>query len=115
MGVRFPAGKVGIFLLYRAQVGTGAHPTSSPERETDHSHLPCAKMKNAWSYTFIPPIRLHGVVLVTHRDKFTFTLVSSHMKIQALIVLSCSCLCLSLLTFQLTDGFSLNPVWTPYH
>jgi len=28
---------------------------------------------NAWSYTSTPSIRLHGVVLIKHKDKFTFT------------------------------------------
>jgi hypothetical protein len=34
-----------------------------PGRETDHSPLSSAEVKNAWSYTSTPPIRLHGVVL----------------------------------------------------
>jgi hypothetical protein len=33
-----------------------------PGREADHSPLPSAEVKNAWSYTSIPPIYLHGVV-----------------------------------------------------
>jgi hypothetical protein len=32
-------------------------------READHSPSSSAKVKNAWIYTFIPPIRHHGVVL----------------------------------------------------
>jgi hypothetical protein len=35
-----------------------------------HLHL-VPRWKNAWSYTFTPPIRLHGLVKV--RDNFTFT------------------------------------------
>jgi hypothetical protein len=31
--------------------------------EADHSPPPSAEVKNAWSYTSTPPIRLHGVVL----------------------------------------------------
>jgi hypothetical protein len=31
--------------------------------EADHSPASGAKVKNKWSYTSIPPIRLHGVVL----------------------------------------------------
>jgi hypothetical protein len=31
-------------------------------READHSTPSNAKVKNAWSYTSISPIRLHGVV-----------------------------------------------------
>jgi hypothetical protein len=34
-----------------------------PGREADHSLPSSAEVKNAWSYTSIPPIRLHGVVL----------------------------------------------------
>jgi hypothetical protein len=34
-----------------------------PGREADHSPPPSAKVKNAWSYIYTPPIRLHGVVL----------------------------------------------------
>jgi hypothetical protein len=61
---------------YTFQNGSGAHPASypigirgsfpglkRPGREADHSPPSSAKVKNAWSYTSIPPIRLHGVVL----------------------------------------------------
>jgi hypothetical protein len=34
-----------------------------PGREADHSPPSSAKVKNAWSYTFTPRIRLLGVVL----------------------------------------------------
>jgi hypothetical protein len=34
-----------------------------PGREADHSLPSSAEVKNAWSYTSTPPIRLHGVVL----------------------------------------------------
>jgi hypothetical protein len=34
-----------------------------PGREADHSPPSSAEVKNAWSYTSTPPIRLHGVVL----------------------------------------------------
>jgi hypothetical protein len=34
-----------------------------PERETDHSPPPNAEIKNARSYTFTPPTRLHSVML----------------------------------------------------
>jgi hypothetical protein len=33
------------------------------EHEADHSLPASAEVENAWSYTSIPPIRLHGVVL----------------------------------------------------
>jgi len=31
--------------------------------ESDHSLSSSAEVKNAWSYTSTPPIRVHGVVL----------------------------------------------------
>jgi len=31
-------------------------------RKADHSNPYSAEVKNVWSYTSIPPIRLHGVV-----------------------------------------------------
>jgi hypothetical protein len=34
-----------------------------PGREADHSPPSSAEVKNAWSYTSTPPIRLNGVVL----------------------------------------------------
>jgi hypothetical protein len=34
-----------------------------PGREVDHSPPFCAEVKNTWSYTTFPPIRLHGAVL----------------------------------------------------
>jgi hypothetical protein len=34
-----------------------------PGRESDHSPPSSSEVKNAWSYTYILPIRLHGVVL----------------------------------------------------
>jgi hypothetical protein len=34
-----------------------------PGHEADHSPPSSAEVKNAWSYTSTPPIRLHGVVL----------------------------------------------------
>jgi hypothetical protein len=44
---------------------TGAFPLGVkwPRREADHSRPSSAEVKNAWSYTSTPPIRLHGVVL----------------------------------------------------
>jgi hypothetical protein len=66
-----------ISLHHRVQTGSGAHPASyqigtrglfpggvmRPGREVDHSPPSSAKVKNAWSYTSIPPTRLHLVVL----------------------------------------------------
>jgi hypothetical protein len=34
-----------------------------PGRETDHSPPSSAEVKNAWSYTSTPSIRLYGLVL----------------------------------------------------
>jgi hypothetical protein len=34
-----------------------------PGREADHSPPSSSEVKNVWSYTSTPPIRLHGVVL----------------------------------------------------
>jgi hypothetical protein len=34
-----------------------------PGREADHSPPYSSEVKNAWSYTYTPAIRLHGVVL----------------------------------------------------
>jgi hypothetical protein len=34
-----------------------------PGQEAEHSPLPSAEIKNAWSYTSTTPVRLHGVVL----------------------------------------------------
>jgi hypothetical protein len=39
-------------------------------READHSLLFSAEVKNAWSYTSIPPY-----VFIKQRDKFTFTFI----------------------------------------
>jgi hypothetical protein len=33
-----------------------------PGREADHSHPSSVEVKNAWSYTSIPTIRLNGMV-----------------------------------------------------
>jgi hypothetical protein len=39
------------------------------------------RSKKEWSYTFTPPLRLHGVVLSfkKHRDNLTFTFTSFHI------------------------------------
>jgi hypothetical protein len=39
-----------------------------PGREADHSPSSSANVKNVWSYTSIPLIRLHGVVLSKERQ-----------------------------------------------
>jgi hypothetical protein len=74
--VRFPAG-LGIFLFTttsRTSLGPTQPPIhlvqgalslgiKRPGREADHSPPSSAEVKNAWSYTSTPPVRLHGVVL----------------------------------------------------
>jgi len=35
-----------------------------PGREADYSHPSSADVKNVWSYTSTPPVRVHGVVLI---------------------------------------------------
>jgi hypothetical protein len=70
--VRFQAGTGNFSLHHRVQNGAGAHSTSyggsfpgvkRSGREAYHSHTSSAEVKNAWSYTDISSIRLHGVVL----------------------------------------------------
>jgi len=74
--VRFLSGSGNFSLHYRVKTDSGAHQASypgvtralslrlkRPEREADHSPPPRAEVKNAWSYTSIPPICLHGVLL----------------------------------------------------
>jgi len=41
-------------------------------READHPPQPSDEVKNAWSCTSVPPVSLHGMVLVKHRDNFNF-------------------------------------------
>jgi hypothetical protein len=68
---------LGIFLFttaYRTALGPTQPPiqwvpaafslgVKRPGREADHSASSSAEVKNAWTYTFTPPIRFHGVVL----------------------------------------------------
>jgi hypothetical protein len=74
--VQFLAGAGNFSLHYCVQNGSGAHPASYPigtrgsfpkgkvaRREADHSPPSSAEVKNAWSYTSIPLICLHGMVL----------------------------------------------------
>jgi hypothetical protein len=71
-----PGGAGNFSLHRRVQNGSGAHPPSYPMgtrgsfpggkagwglKLTIHLHL-VPRSKNEWSYTSIPPIRLHGVV-----------------------------------------------------
>jgi hypothetical protein len=75
-GVRGPAWAGNFSLHNRVQTGSRAHPASypmvtrdsfpgvqRPGREADHSPPCSSEVKNAWSYTSTPPVRLHGVVL----------------------------------------------------
>jgi hypothetical protein len=46
-----------------------------PGREADHSPPSSDEVKNVWSYTPVPIVRLRSVVLSwKHRDNFTFIL-----------------------------------------
>jgi hypothetical protein len=45
-----------------------------PVCEADHSPPSSAKVKNAWSYTSTPPVRLHGVCLVKVQGQFYLSL-----------------------------------------
>jgi hypothetical protein len=75
--IRFPV-EAGSFSLHCVQNGSG--PTQPPGqwvpgffslgvkrpgRDANHSPPPSAEVKNSWSYTSTPPVRLHGVVLTT--------------------------------------------------
>jgi hypothetical protein len=51
--------------------------TQRPERESNYSPTSSTKVNNAWSFTYTPPKRLHGVML-KHRK---FCNVSSHLQI----------------------------------
>jgi hypothetical protein len=53
------------FTQHTTHLVQGAHTPGikPPRREADYSPQSSADVKNAWSYTFIPQIRLHGVVL----------------------------------------------------
>jgi hypothetical protein len=76
IGVRVPTG-TGNFSLYHrcVQAGSGTNPFSytigtrgsfpgvkRPGRETDHLPPYSAEVKNVWSYTSTPLIRLNGLV-----------------------------------------------------
>jgi hypothetical protein len=74
--VRVPAGAGNFSLHHRVQTGSGAHPppiqwvsgalsleVKRSGRKADHSLPSSAEVKNAWSYTFTPPIHLHGMAL----------------------------------------------------
>jgi len=44
-----------------------------PGHEADHSPPSITEVKNAWSYTSVPPYVLMAWYLVKHRDNSTFT------------------------------------------
>jgi len=77
-GVKFPARTImGIFLFattFRPAQGPTQPPiqwvpealtpeVKWPEREADHLHPSSAQVKNAWTYSSTPPMRLRGVML----------------------------------------------------
>jgi hypothetical protein len=49
-----------------------------PEREADHLSPSSAEVKNAWSYTSTPPIRLHGVVLSSAQGQLYLLPLHTH-------------------------------------
>jgi hypothetical protein len=73
-GVLISAGVRYFSLLQNVKARSGDHPGSStgteinipgvnrPECKVDHSPRSSAEIKNGWTYTSTPPIRLHGVV-----------------------------------------------------
>ena len=49
-------------------MGTGTVSLKRPGRDADYTHASTAEIKNEWSYTSTPPIRLDDV----HSDHFSF-------------------------------------------
>jgi len=77
-GVQFPAGAILGFFIFATVSRLVLVPTQHPVQwvlrafppvvkqlghEGDHSPPSHAMVKDAWSYTSVPPIRLHGMVL----------------------------------------------------
>jgi hypothetical protein len=77
-GVHFPAGAIMGLFVFTTASRPALGPTHPPiqriprvpspgekrlGREADHSHPSSVGVKNAWSYTSTPAIRLHGMVL----------------------------------------------------
>jgi hypothetical protein len=75
-GVRVPVGAGNFSPHHRVQIGSGAHLAfylgvkgavsvgiKLPGREADHSPPSSAEVRNAWIYTFTPPVHLHCMVL----------------------------------------------------
>jgi hypothetical protein len=86
-GFRVPAGAGNFSPHHRVQNGSGTHPGSYPVgtrgsfpgvklpgREADHSPPSNAEVKNAWSYTSTPSVRLHCVVLSKAQEQVYFFL-----------------------------------------
>jgi hypothetical protein len=97
IGVRFPAGAMmGIFFLdimSRPPLGSTQSPTQwvsgtlslgveRPGREADHSPPSRSEVKNAWSYTSILSIGLHGMV---------FNYAQGHLYLYLYLSISCDC------------------------
>jgi hypothetical protein len=56
--------------------GTLSPEVERPGRDADHSPPTSTEVRKIWLYTSTPPICVHGVgliILVKHRDNFTFT------------------------------------------
>jgi hypothetical protein len=63
-----------------------------PGIEADHSPPSSAEVKNEWSYTSTPPIRLHGVVLSQAQEQiylclYFYTLLNEHSYIKVIVIL----------------------------
>jgi hypothetical protein len=87
--VRARTGAENFSLHHPLQNGSGAHPVSYPRgtrsfsvgvkrpgREADQSPTSRAEVKNAWSYTSTPPIRLNEAVPVKAQGQLYFYLLS---------------------------------------
>jgi hypothetical protein len=44
-------------------------------READHSPPSSAEVKDEWSYSSTPPMRLHGIVLIKKKQRGNFTFI----------------------------------------
>jgi hypothetical protein len=80
IGVQFPSNGKRLSLLHTVKTEPLAHTASSfnkargQGREFDHSSPSYEEVKNAWSYSCIPPY-VFVVCLTKHSDNFIFALV----------------------------------------
>lgn len=64
----------GVYPPYYSK-GTGAFPEDKASEESGNSPSTVTKVKEEWSYSSTPPIRLHGM----HKGNVTFLLLSLHV------------------------------------